>query len=583
MTDDIPESLKTKRKPKKKEESPQEVVRTFKGRDPGEVLSEVWGYDEFRENQREAIDLILEGKTDVLYLARTGSGKTCVYCVPALIKEGVAVVISPLLALMQDQIASLKEKNLRVATINSEQGIKEKRDVFNKILKKELDILMISPETLIGDKFFSWFKANIKPSFIAFDEAHCFVGETLVSTNKGLISFEELDKRISEGESIQAYSKNSDGRLEYKPINKVFKNPFKQLVQINLDDRNNFLSTEDHIVFTNKGEVRVGDLSLKHRLVSFENGVVTYIDIQSIVHSTQKRDCLYDMEVADNHNYFIGDVPVLVHNCISQYGSDFRPKYKKCSILRKVFDCPVVALTATADKATVADMKETLGFSTTSKFAFQEFTQNFDRPSIHYHILKKSKTAPLNQLIDLINERDSEETGIVYCSTRKQCADVAYALYTRGFRAKAYHAGMNKGDKAQVLTDWLEGSVKIVCCTTAFGLGIDKADVRYVINYTIPSSIEDLAQMWGRASRDGLPSDAYLLYDPQDVNKMQFILRQSTTSQLALKHKLDKLNDVNSLARSERCIRGQLLQYFGQRYVKHSCDSCSVCVDSITL
>lgn len=436
---ELPPELRESKRKSKKETLIEKDVHI--GKDKYEVLKEVWGYDSFRENQEEAIDLILEGKTDILYLARTSSGKSIVYQLPSLILDKMGIVISPLLSLMQDQVSALEAKGIRVGTINSDQGVVDKRNTFKLLKEKQIDILFIAPETLIGDKFYDWFVENIDPAFIAFDEAHC----------------------------------------------------------------------------------------------------------------------------------------------ISQYGSDFRPKYKKCNILRDVFNCPFIALTATADKATVQDIKKTLRFQKESPFEFQEFTQDFDRPSITYNILKKDTKNPLFQLRNILSEQEENSTGVIYCMSRKQCEDVSYHLYTKGYKVAPYHAGMPKKKKAQILKDWMDGTINLVCCTTAFGLGIDKSNVRYVINYTIPSSIEDYLQMVGRASRDGLPSNAYLLYSPQDVNSVRFILRQSTTSVSALSHKNKKLDDMVLLVKSDHCIRHQLLNYFGQSYPKPNCGSCSNCVDRIEL
>lgn len=413
---------------------------SYKGRDKTEVLREVWGYTSFNENQEEAIDLLLEGKTDILYLARTGAGKSIVYQLPALIKEGTAIIVSPLLSLMDDQIIDLQSLGLRAETVNSTIGVKKKREVYKKIADGSLDLLYCAPETLLNEDFLSYLKKHLKVSFISFDESHC----------------------------------------------------------------------------------------------------------------------------------------------ISQYGSDFRPKYKKCSTLRDVFKCPVIALTATADVATVKDIKETLSFGN-SLFGFKEFVQNFDRPSITYNILIKDTKSPLTQLTNIVNEQYFNATGIIYCSSRKQCEDLSYYLYTKGYKAGCYHAGMAKKKKAQTLQDWLDNKLNIVCCTTAFGLGINKPDVRYVINYSIPSSIEDYAQMVGRASRDGLPSNAYLLYSGKDVSSVRFILRESTTSVVALTHKNKKLDDMVLLAKSTKCIRKQLLKYFNQDYDKDDCDSCSNCVKSVEI
>lgn len=325
--------------------------RSFKGRNPLEVLKEVYGYPSFRENQEEAIDLLIKGKNDVLFLAKTGLGKSIVFIIPALIKEGTAIIVSPLLSLMDDQVIALQNKGLRAETINSSIGVKKKREVFKKIEEGSLDLLYVAPETLLNPELLDYLKSKLTISFIGFDEAHC----------------------------------------------------------------------------------------------------------------------------------------------ISQYGSDFRPKYKQVTVLREHFNCPMIALTATADVKTVEDMINVLKFSDKSKYPFVKFTQDFDRASISYTVIQKNKT-PLVQLQQILNTRSKDETGIIYAATRKEVDSISYELYKKGYSAEAYHAGLPNKKRKQVLDNWLNNKTKIAVCTTAFGMGIDKADVRYVIHYTIPSSIEGYAQ-----------------------------------------------------------------------------------------
>lgn len=414
--------------------------RSFKGRDPLEVLKEVYGYPSFRENQEEAIDLLIKGKNDVLFLAKTGLGKSIVFIIPALVKKGTAIIVSPLLSLMDDQVIALQNKGLRAETINSSIGVKKKREVFKKIEEGSLDLLYVAPETLLNPELLDYLKSKLTISFIGFDEAHC----------------------------------------------------------------------------------------------------------------------------------------------ISQYGSDFRPKYKQVTVLREHFNCPMIALTATADVKTVEDMINVLKFSDKSKYPFVKFTQDFDRVSISYTVIQKNKT-PLVQLQQILNTRSKDETGIIYAATRKEVDSISYELYKKGYSAEAYHAGLPNKKRKQVLDNWLNNKTKIAVCTTAFGMGIDKSDVRYVIHYTIPSSIEGYSQETGRASRDGLPSDTYLLYSKQDISKWQFILRQATTSSVALTHKLEKLGHMNYIAVSDKCIRKSLLSYFGQKYGSNNCGSCSNCVKSVSI
>lgn len=563
----------------------QEVQR-YKGRDKMEVLKAVWGFDSFREGQEEIIDKVLAGE-DVLVLAKTSFGKSLSYQLPALILDGTAIIVSPLLSLQEDQVNSLKAKGVSAELLNSTQPAAEKKRVKDAIKKGEVDLVFAAPETLVQPTNLKWFKKNADVSFLALDEAHCFPGDTQIATEEGPLSFYQLALRQEERTLPKALSKNlQTGSTEYKQITKVFKNPSQPLLKVTLESGSVFLVTDTHSIFTDKGEVLAKDLTVDHKLISTDQEC----HIQSIERVSDTYDDLYDMEVEDNHNYFIhcrrGSVckpqePILVHNCISQYGSDFRPKYFQVGEIKDELNCPVLAVTATADKVTLDDVKSVLGFGK-GKRPFSKIEHYLDRPSIHYHILRKS-FAPVQQVLSLIRERDSKETGIIYCTTRKEVDSLQYELYKKRVKVVKYHAGMTKEDRQKSLEAWLAGDAQVAVCTIAFGMGIDKPDVRYVIHYNIPSTIEGYIQETGRASRDGLPSDVYMLYDYRDVGKIQWILKQSTENKVTLSKKLKKLDQMVQIAESDDCIRAQLLGYFGQNYPRKNCGGCSNCVSHTEL
>lgn len=400
---------------------------------PKDILKAIWNYDDFRENQAEAIDKIISLDTDILYIAKTGSGKSLVYQLPILAMEGMALIVSPLISLMGDQVKALKDKGIRAEEYNSTKGARTKKAIELKVRNGEVDLLYAAPETILNPTFIEFLinEGNIK--YLVLDEAHT----------------------------------------------------------------------------------------------------------------------------------------------ISSYGNDFRPRYKDIKVLREVLNVPCIALTATADLNTEKDIVETLKLGNKG-FKFLELRQHLDRPSIFYNAALKKVNAK-KQIIDILSEFDKNETGIIYCTTVKACEDLASFLYRQGYKAKPYYSKLKTEQKESVLNDWLDNKLNIVVATSAFGMGIDHPSVRYVICYNMPSSIEDLLQSIGRASRDGEPSQAYILYDNDDVKLWKFLFTKTVdkSNQVA---KAQKLNDVTKLLRSRACLRRQIVEYFGQEYIEDNCGSCSNCV-----
>lgn len=406
----------------------------FLNKDKLEVLKEVWGYDSFRENQEEAVTQILNGNKDVLFIAKTGLGKSLVFQVPSVMMSGVTIVLSPLLSLMSDQVSNAGIKGLDAATYNSTMGKKQKKIVLDQLENNELDLLYIAPESILNAEMLEFIKDKVNVNFVAVDEAHC----------------------------------------------------------------------------------------------------------------------------------------------VSSYGSDFRPKYGQIAILREFIAAPFVALTATADTKTIEDMKKTLKLGDRGH-KLEEFYQDLDRHSIFYNVFPKIGNG-YKQILNFMGQHKKEDTGIIYCLTKASVDDLSRFLYRQGIKAKPYHAGLSSKDKETNLAQWMNKEIQVIVATIAFGMGIDFPSVRYVIHANIPTSLEGFSQESGRASRDGLPSKSYLLYDPADSRLIKWMLKQSIKNPATLSLRLNKFAKMSQYATSKTCYRKQILNYFNQEQKEDNCNSCSNCV-----
>src|SRR3954467_10603088 len=402
------------------------MISTSPMRTPVEVLNTVFGYPSFRGDQAEVIDTVVAGD-DALVLMPTGGGKSLCYQVPALVRPGTGVVISPLIALMQDQVDALAALGVRAAFLNSTQTGPERRVVEEAYCAGELDVLYLAPERLA-------------------------VPSTVQLLDRGDIAVFAIDEA----------------------------------------------------------------------------------------------------------------------HCVSQWGHDFRPEYLRLAMLGERWPAvPRVALTATATAATAQEIVTRLGL-----LDARRFVASFDRPNIEYRIVPKD--SPRNQLLTLLRTGHAGDAGIVYCLSRRSVEETAAFLCSNGITALPYHAGLDTTVRAANQSRFLREPGLVMVATIAFGMGIDKPDVRFVAHLDLPKSVEGYYQETGRAGRDGLPSTAWLAYGLQDVVQQRKLI-DSSDGDLARRRVLAAhLDAMLALCETVQCRRVQLLAYFGQQST--ACDNCDTCL-----
>lgn len=390
-------------------------------------LQSVFGYTSFRGHQAEIVEHVVAGG-DALVLMPTGGGKSLCYQVPALVREGIGVVVSPLIALMQDQVDALAEVGVRAVFLNSTQSFDEAMQIERRVRSGDLDLLYVAPERLMTPRCLDLLDAS-RIALFAIDEAHC----------------------------------------------------------------------------------------------------------------------------------------------VAQWGHDFRPEYIKLSVLHERFpQVPRIALTATADQQTREEIIHRLQLEDA-----RQFVSSFDRPNIRYQIVEKANGR--KQLLDFIQSTHADDAGVVYCLSRKKVEETAEFLQQHGINALAYHAGMDYAKRTANQARFLREDKIVMVATIAFGMGIDKPDVRFVAHLDLPKSIEGYYQETGRAGRDGLPANAWMAYGLQDVVQQRRMIAESDADDSFKRVLGIKLDAMLGLCETLHCRRMRLLEYFGQP--GQPCGNCDICLN----
>ncbi|MGN5633042.1 DNA helicase RecQ [Streptomyces sp. AC154] len=396
--------------------------------DARQTLHRVFGYEAFRGEQEAVVDHVVAGG-DAVVLMPTGGGKSLCYQIPSLVRSGTGIVISPLIALMQDQVDALRALGVRAGFINSTQDFDERRSMEAQFVAGELDLLYLAPERLRLD------------------------------STLGLLS---------------------------------------------------------------RGEISVFAIDEAH--------------------------------------------------CVAQWGHDFRPDYLALSVLGERWpDVPRIALTATATAATHQEITQRLGMPEA-----KHFVAGFDRPNIQYRIVPKAD--PKKQLLSFLKEEHAGDAGIVYCLSRNSTEKTAEYLCRNGIEAVPYHAGLDAGIRARHQSRFLREEGLVVVATIAFGMGIDKPDVRFVAHLDLPKSVEGYYQETGRAGRDGAPSTAWMAYGLQDVVQQRKLIQGGEGDEAFRRRAASHLDSMLALCETVRCRRAQLLTYFGQEPATASCGNCDTCL-----
>ena len=396
-----------------------------------DILRHVFGYEDFRFHQADIIDQLAQGR-DVVALMPTGGGKSLCYQIPALMRPGVAIIVSPLIALMQDQVSALLQNGVKAAYLNSSLDGEQAAQVEQQLLSAELDLLYVAPERLLTERFLDLLSRS-QLALFAIDEAHC----------------------------------------------------------------------------------------------------------------------------------------------VSQWGHDFRPEYIKLSILHERFpDIPRIALTATADATTQKEIIQRLGLQQA-----KVFISSFDRPNICYRITQNSGNAR-DELLRFIRNEHEGDAGIVYCLSRKRVEQIAEYLSSKGMQALPYHAGLSASVRQQNQQRFINEDGIIMVATIAFGMGIDKPDVRFVAHLNLPKSLEAYYQETGRAGRDGLPATAWMNYGLQDVIMLQQMMQNSESDEQHKRVERSKLDAMLGFCEITDCRRQALLDYFGEP-LPQPCGNCDTCMEPV--
>ncbi|MEX0721336.1 MAG: DNA helicase RecQ [Balneolaceae bacterium] len=395
---------------------------------PEAILKKIFGFESFRPLQKEIIGNILQ-KKHTLAIMPTGGGKSLCYQIPALIFDGLTIVVSPLISLMKDQVDQLTAYGVSAACLNSSLPPQDYREIMQRVRQNDIDLLYLAPETLLKDSILQLL-SGLKVDCFAIDEAHC----------------------------------------------------------------------------------------------------------------------------------------------ISEWGHDFRPEYRKLAEVKNKFDDAVcLALTATATPQVQEDIAGSLGLDDANTFV-----ASFNRKNLYLDVV--NKTAPLHQIINFLKHR-KDESGIIYCFSRRQVDELTQDLEANGLSALPYHAGLGEAERVQNQDAFIRDEVNIIVATIAFGMGIDKPDVRFIIHHDMPKNIESYYQQIGRAGRDGLQSDCLFLFSYGDVGKIRYFINQKTDEEKAISNQ--HLEDLLGFVEARQCRRILLLNYFGEKFTEENCGMCDYCTGEI--
>lgn len=469
------------------------------------------GYSGLRAGQPEVLAMLMAGQ-DVICVLPTGTGKTSCYVLPTLAMNWHTLVFSPLTALMRDQVQGMVRRGVKAAAMSSLQTDAENQLTVRRWQAGDLQVLLVAPERLRNELFQQAVRA-VPPDMIAIDEVHCFPGDTFVETEFGPTTLLELFVTSEAGLPLpRVASVNQEGATELRQVTRVWRNPPAPLLRLSLQSIGVIEVTSNHMIFTTKGEVPAGqllpgDLVLSRRCGGDLDEVLGMAEVESITPSPREEDALFDLEVDEHHNYFVrarvgGKVTpasILVHNCLSSWSDNFRPDYCKIGDFIAEYNPKVVsAFTATCPAEVEADVRRVLGLGEAKMHVYYPTRKNLD--------LRSRDLQNPYDVADVL--RDVPGSAIVYCSTIKRVQEQTNLLQTAlpGDEVVMFYGDMSPDAKRVNMDLFMESKARIVVATNAFGMGVDKPDVRAVINADTPGSLEAVAQQDGRAGRDGLPS-----------------------------------------------------------------------------